>query len=224
MNKFSFTIQDKPYEVSIDKVKNNIAEVAVNGKNLTIKIERPEPVVVKPAPMPTATPTTRPIVESKPIQNVESSEDQPLSVLKVYVNSGQLVKKDDVLFTMESNGRVCNVTADKDGVIGKMNVAIGQNLPAGDSCIELKNCSNSPAKPKAKAVATDSATTAPLPGTIVQILIPEGSAVKVGDVVLTMDSMKMVNNVVAETSGTLQSILVKEGQAVMEGDPLFVIG
>ena len=48
MNKFSFTIQDKPYEVIINKLKNNIAEVAVNGKNLTIKIERPEPVVVKP--------------------------------------------------------------------------------------------------------------------------------------------------------------------------------
>ena len=81
-----------------------------------------------------------------------------------------------------------------------------------------------PAKPKAKAVSTDSATTAPLPGTIVQILIPEGSTVKAGDVVLTTDSMKMVNNVVAGTSGTLQSIVVKEGQAVMEGDPLFVIG
>lgn len=224
MNKFSFTIQDKPYEVTISKVKNNVAEVAVNGKNLTIKIERPQPAVVKPAPTPA--PTTHSVVESKPICNVESTEGQPLSVLKVYVNSGQFVKKDDVLFTMESNGKICNITADKDGVIGKMNVAIGQNLPAGDTCIELKNCSNSPAQPKSKtkAAATDSATTSPLPGTIVQILMSEGSAVKAGDVVLTMDSMKMVNNVVTETSGTLQSMLVKEGQAVMEGDPLFVIG
>ena len=219
MNKFSFTIQDKPYEVTINKLKNNIAEVAINGKNLTIKIERPQPVVVKPAPAP----AYQPIVESKPkpLQKPVSAEGQPHSIIKVFANSGQFVKKDDVLFTMESNGKICPITADKDGIIGKINLAIGQNVPDGDTHIELKNCSNSPSKPK--TVAIDSATAAPLPGTIVQILQSEGSAVKAGDVVLTMDSMKMVNNVVAEVSGTIQSILIKEGQAVMEGDPLFVI-
>lgn len=61
---------------------------------------------------------------------------------------------------------------------------------------------------------------APLPGNITKILVSAGQAVKAGDVLLTMEAMKMENNVVAEFDCTVKNVVVKEGQSVNGGDNL----
>lgn len=61
---------------------------------------------------------------------------------------------------------------------------------------------------------------APLPGTIMKINVKEGDRVKVGDTVLTMEAMKMENNIQAERDGVVKVLKVKEGQAVMQDDVL----
>lgn len=216
MKTFKFNIQGKSYDVAINNAKNGVVDVDVNGKNFVVEIEKEKPVVTPPAPAP------RPqLVEPKhtPAPKQQSG-DQPLTTLKVYVSTGQTVKQGDKLFTMESMGKECEVTADKDGIIGKINVAVGKNIASEGVSMELKNSGN--AKSNAN-IDTSNADTAPLPGTIVQIMMAEGNKVNAGDVVLTMDSMKMVNNVLASKSGTIKAILVEERQAVLEGDPLFVI-
>ena len=121
---------------------------------------------------------------------------------------------------MESMGKECNVTADKDGIIGKINVAVGKNIATEGVSMEMQASGNAT---NSTNVDTSNADTAPLPGTIVQILKSVGDSISVGDVILTMDSMKMVNNVLASKSGILKHILVTERQAVLEGDPLFII-
>lgn len=64
----------------------------------------------------------------------------------------------------------------------------------------------------------------PLPGSIVKIIAHEGTAVKEGDVLLVMESMKMENNIVAEFSGTVRKIYVAVSQTVMQDDLLVDIG
>lgn len=61
---------------------------------------------------------------------------------------------------------------------------------------------------------------APLPGNITKVLVSAGQSVKAGDVLLTMEAMKMENNVVAEFDCTVKNVIVKEGQSVNGGDNL----
>ncbi len=219
MKKFKFNIQGKPFEVAINTMQNGIVDMDVNGKNFTVEIERERTVVTPPVQ------TEKPkLVEQKnsTVAKPVISKDQPLSIMKVYVASGQNVKKGDKLFSMESNGKECTITADKDGEIHRIDVNIANNLLVEGDVVDLQNSSSISTSTKPN-VNTDKAIPAPLPGTIVKVMLLEGTTVKSGDVVLTMDSMKMVNNVCADKDGKITAMLVNDGDAVLEGDPLFVI-
>ena len=75
------------------------------------------------------------------------------------------------------------------------------------------------------------ATKSPMVGTA--YLAPEpdaapfaaiGSTISVGDTVLIIEAMKVMNPITATTSGTLKAVLVENGQPVEFDQPLFVIG
>lgn len=65
---------------------------------------------------------------------------------------------------------------------------------------------------------------APLPGTILSILIKEGDKVSVGQKLMVLEAMKMENNVNSDKEGVIKSIKVKVGDAVLEGDLLIQVG
>jgi biotin carboxyl carrier protein len=62
-----------------------------------------------------------------------------------------------------------------------------------------------------------------LPGVIRRILLRAGDPVEEGAPVLTLEAMKMENEVRAEARGRVRAILVEEGQVVNAGDPLVEI-
>lgn len=64
----------------------------------------------------------------------------------------------------------------------------------------------------------------PLPGSVIKVLVSEGQAVKKGDTLLTLESMKMENAIMAEADGTVKQIAVTPGQNVMQDDLLIVLG
>lgn len=64
----------------------------------------------------------------------------------------------------------------------------------------------------------------PLPGVILNIHVKEGNTVKIGDKLITLEAMKMENNINADKEGCIKSIKVKQGDAVLEGDLLIEIG
>ncbi len=64
---------------------------------------------------------------------------------------------------------------------------------------------------------------APLPGTIIKLMFKVGDEVKVGDILLIMEAMKMENNIQAEAGGKIKSIMVSEGETVLQGDILIEI-
>ena len=74
------------------------------------------------------------------------------------------------------------------------------------------------------AVGAGSPIKAPLPGTITELKVNVGDTVKVGDVLLVLEAMKMQNNIESEFDGTVTSITVKQGETVMEGSVLLTIG
>lgn len=73
------------------------------------------------------------------------------------------------------------------------------------------------------AVNMNNALKAPLPGVVTEIKVAVGDEVKVGDVILVLEAMKMANNLEAEKDGKVTAILVSQGASVMEDSPLVVI-
>lgn len=61
---------------------------------------------------------------------------------------------------------------------------------------------------------------APLPGTITEIRVKVGDQVSREQSLLTMEAMKMENNVLADSAGTVKSIHVEVGGHVLQGDVL----
>ena len=62
---------------------------------------------------------------------------------------------------------------------------------------------------------------APLPGSVLKVLVEPGTAFKEGDVLMVMESMKMENNITAECSGTITKVVAPVGTSVLQDDVLF---
>lgn len=61
---------------------------------------------------------------------------------------------------------------------------------------------------------------APLRGTILNILVKEGSEVKEGDVLLTLEALKLENEITSPAAGVVAQVLVKQGDSVEPGEIL----
>lgn len=64
---------------------------------------------------------------------------------------------------------------------------------------------------------------APMPGKIVDIFLQEGDLVNIGDPILTLEAMKMQNEILAECNGVIRKIRVASGQSVMKDELLVEI-
>ena len=62
--------------------------------------------------------------------------------------------------------------------------------------------------------------TSPMPGTILDVKVAPGVAVKAGDVLVILEAMKMENEIVAPQDGTVAAVNVKKGDSVNSGDVL----
>jgi acetyl-CoA/propionyl-CoA carboxylase biotin carboxyl carrier protein len=69
----------------------------------------------------------------------------------------------------------------------------------------------------------DGTVSAPMQGTIVQVLVEVGAAVAVGQGILVLEAMKMENHIAAGRAGTVTEIRVAAGDSVGTGDILAVI-
>ena len=80
--------------------------------------------------------------------------------------------------------------------------------------------------PGASAAAPigDGKIVAPISGTIISIGVKVGDSVSVDQVVLTLEAMKMENDITATVSGTVKEIAVSEGSDTSTGQLLMTIG
>ena len=76
------------------------------------------------------------------------------------------------------------------------------------------------AKPAAAAPAGAEAVKAPMPGTILDVKVSNGQAVKKGDVLCVLEAMKMENEIMAPRDGSVASVNVNKGATVNTGDVL----
>lgn len=60
----------------------------------------------------------------------------------------------------------------------------------------------------------------PLPGIIVDVLVKEGDEVSAGDVVVTLEAMKMESEIAATVNGIVNKVNIKKGESALEDQVL----
>lgn len=118
----------------------------------------------------------------------------------------------EYLVEMEEIGGVPQPTAPAPATVP---VAPAQPAPAAEA---------TPAPTPAPAAGgTGDAMGAPMPGTLLKILVNVGDSVKENQPVMILEAMKMENEIVAPHDGTVTGIHVSQGDIVNPGQPLLTI-
>ena len=65
--------------------------------------------------------------------------------------------------------------------------------------------------------------TAPMPGTILDVKVSAGQAVKKGDVICVLEAMKMENDIPAPCDGVIASVNVQKGASVQTEEVLVTL-
>ena len=119
-------------------------------------------------------------------------------------------------YTITVNGTAYEVTVEETGSAAAPAPAARAAAPAAPKAAPA------PA-PKAAAPAAGAGAvkgTASVPGKVLKIVASAGQAVKAGDSIVILESMKMEIPVVAPQDGTVASIDTTEGASVENGDTL----
>ena len=80
-----------------------------------------------------------------------------------------------------------------------------------------------PAPAPAAASAGGEQVTSPMPGTILDVKVSQGAAVKKGAVLMILEAMKMENEIMCPRDGTVASVNASKGATVESGTLLCVI-
>ena len=80
-----------------------------------------------------------------------------------------------------------------------------------------------PAAPAASGTQGSIVINSPMPGTIIDIKVAVGQAVKSGDVLCILEAMKMENEILAPSDGTIASLNVTKGGSVDSGDVIITL-
>ncbi|TRX59415.1 biotin/lipoyl-binding protein [Fulvivirga sp. M361] len=103
-------------------------------------------------------------------------------------------------------------------------VALAEDVktPKTPKLVRAKTPKTNTVKPLTSSAGL-SKITAPLPGVVIEVKVKEGDTVKTDETLLTMEAMKMENNVLAEKDGIVKSIKVNPGDNILQGDLLIEI-
>ncbi|HEV2012447.1 MAG TPA: pyruvate carboxylase subunit B [Candidatus Dormibacteraeota bacterium] len=76
----------------------------------------------------------------------------------------------------------------------------------------------------AQRAGGDGAIQAPMQGMVVKVKVAPGDRVRLGDVVVVLEAMKMQNDIVATVGGTVREVFAREGAIVAPNEVLMTIG
>ena len=145
MKKFKFTINGNVYEVDIQNIEDNIAEIEVNGTTYRVEVEKAiqtskTPKLMRSVSVPSTDSAPSIAKTSSPASpkgtgNVKSP--LPGVILDVHVREGDAVKVGQRLITLEAMKMENNINADKEGRIISLKVHKGDAVMEGDVLIVI---------------------------------------------------------------------------------------
>lgn len=117
-------------------------------------------------------------------------------------------------YTITVNGTPYNVTVEE--------TAAGA-APAPVAAPAPKAAPAPAPKAAAPAAAGSVAVNAPMPGTILDVKVAPGAAVKAGDVLVILEAMKMENEIMAPHDGKVTAVMVQKGESVESGKAMLTL-
>jgi len=113
-------------------------------------------------------------------------------------------------------GNIADVTVNGASYQVEMDTPVAP-APAPVQTSEAPKTAAPAAAAPAPAAGAGKAVTSPLPGVIIEVSVKEGQAIKAGQKVAVIESMKMENEIQASSDGTVTAVLVHKGDSVLEG-------
>ena len=133
MKEYKYTINGNKYEVTINGIEDNIANITVNGEEYKVEMEKePEPekkkVVVKPVAQPTATETAATGSSAKVNLNNAVKSPLPGVITEIKVAVGDTVKAGDTVVVLEAMKMENNLDAERGGKVTAVLVSEGESV------------------------------------------------------------------------------------------------
>lgn len=128
-------------------------------------------------------------------------------------------------FRVTVNGKVFEVSVEEMGTAkNEVITQVNQAAPTVVSSETTSNLITSAPKKEAVLGSGEQPVAAPLSGSILEIKVKPGDRVKFGQVLLTLEALKMENEIVASQDGVVKEIFVQKGSMVNVGDVLLSVG
>ena len=136
-----YIINDMEYNVTVNSVAGDKAEVTVNGVVYQVKIENNEvvnavPASVQPAAAPVA---AAPVSPAAPAAGAGKPVKSPLPgvIVAVKVKVGDAVKNGEVVAVLEAMKMENEIQAEFDGVVTSVNVSQGDSILEGAPIVTI---------------------------------------------------------------------------------------
>lgn len=133
MKEYKYTINGNKYEVAINSINDNIANVVVNGEEYEVQMEKePEPVkkkvVVRPVAQPEAETASAPTSTNKVDLNNAVKSPLPGVITEIKVKVGDEIKAGDTVVVLEAMKMANNLDAEKSGKVTAVLVKEGESV------------------------------------------------------------------------------------------------
>ena len=143
MKEYKFKINGNQYEVAINAIEGNIADVTVNGTPYKVEMENAPaaapvaapvaaPAAAAAAPAPAAAPAAAP---AGPGTNINSP--LPGVIIEVSVKEGQAVKSGQKVAVLEAMKMENDIVAEKDGTVTAIHVHKGDSVLEGAKIVTI---------------------------------------------------------------------------------------
>ena len=145
MKEYKYKINGNLYNVVINELEDNLAQVEVNGTPYKVELENVikqkvtiKPVVHESAPKPapvasTVSPAPKPAGKKSGVKS-----PLPGVILDIKVNVGDVVKKGQTILILEAMKMENNINADKDGTVTAINVNKGDSVLEGTDLVIIE--------------------------------------------------------------------------------------
>jgi len=135
MKKFLIKVNGNQYEVEVEEVRDgSAAPQVVQEVKAPTNIQATAPA---PAPAPKAAAPEQKVSSEVPAGAQTITAPMPGTILDVSVNTGDVVKKGQVLLILEAMKMENEIVAPNDGKIASINVSKGASVNAGDVLLSM---------------------------------------------------------------------------------------
>ncbi len=246
MKTYKMKINGQNYDAKIIEYTGESAKVTVNGVEFFVELDidssttSNSPKIIRSDK---SAPEVSSIIKASGDSSGKIEAPIPGIIVSVSVKSGDKVKSGDLLVILEAMKMESEITAPISGVINNIYVKAGESVQEAQVLIEMtpdisvsqpvavnktKKTSKKVQKPikkvSAPRVSSAGGVVAPIPGIIIDIKVNVGDIIKVDDVVVVLEAMKMESEITSDYSGKVKAINVKKGESVQESQLLIEVG